>query len=63
MTHDEYKENKFFTSLTGLRAVAVILVVISHYGGQKATGLSASGLVSLHHYCPHPGVIDANGGH
>ena len=40
MTHEEFRNTKFFASLSGLRALAVILVIIVHFGDKTGPGLT-----------------------
>ena len=40
ITYDEFLADRFFASLTGLRAVAVVLVVLQHFGGPQVAKLT-----------------------
>lgn len=39
MNYDQFRANQYFTSLTGLRAIAVVLVLITHFAGQDGAFL------------------------
>jgi peptidoglycan/LPS O-acetylase OafA/YrhL len=39
VTYDQFRANKYFDSLTGLRAIAVTLVLITHFAGQQGAFL------------------------